>query len=70
MNADGKMDKKEFSIAMYLIQKKLQGHELPKMLPQGLKADPVAVSGGFGGMVFVLEINRLCINVVIVKLYV
>ena len=48
MNADGKMDKKEFSIAVYLIQKKLKGVELPKVLPSSLKEDPV--SGGMGGL--------------------
>ncbi|OWF43900.1 intersectin-1-like isoform X1 [Mizuhopecten yessoensis] len=48
MNNDGKMDKKEFSIAMHLIKKKLQGYELPKSLPASLKADPVV--GSFGGM--------------------
>jgi hypothetical protein len=40
MNGDGKMDKKEFSMAMHLIKKKLQGYELPKVLPPALKADP------------------------------
>ncbi|XP_076079653.1 intersectin-1-like isoform X1 [Mytilus galloprovincialis] len=44
MNNDGKMDKKEFSIAMHLIKKKLQGFELPKALPQSLKADPSPMS--------------------------
>lgn len=33
MNADGKMDRREFSIAMYLIKRKLQGFELPASLP-------------------------------------
>ncbi|XP_033740435.1 LOW QUALITY PROTEIN: intersectin-1-like [Pecten maximus] len=51
MNNDGKMDKKEFSIAMHLIKKKLQGYELPKSLPASLKADPVPpMIGSFGGM--------------------
>ncbi|XP_069137912.1 intersectin-1-like isoform X1 [Argopecten irradians] len=51
MNNDGKMDKKEFSIAMHLIKKKLQGYELPKSLPASLKADPVPpMMGSFGGM--------------------
>ncbi|XP_074658567.1 intersectin-1-like isoform X3 [Tubulanus polymorphus] len=40
MNADGRMDNKEFSIAMFLIQKKLQGFDLPKALPAGVVADP------------------------------
>jgi hypothetical protein len=52
MNNDGKMDKKEFSIAMHLIKKKLQGFELPKALPPSLKADPIPMVGSFssGGM--------------------
>lgn len=50
MNNDGKMDKKEFSIAMHLIKKKLQGYELPKSLPTTLKADPSPVIGSFGTM--------------------
>ncbi|CAH8665044.1 unnamed protein product [Heterobilharzia americana] len=37
---DGKMDKKEFSIAMFLIKKALEGTPLPTTLPQGLKNDP------------------------------
>ena len=47
INNDGKMDKKEFSIAMHLIKKKLQGYELPKALPASLKADPTPVMGSF-----------------------
>ena len=47
MNGDGKMDKKEFSIAMHLIKKKLQGYELPKVLPASLKADPKPMMGTF-----------------------
>ncbi|XP_059155381.1 intersectin-1-like isoform X4 [Physella acuta] len=47
MNGDGKMDKKEFSIAMHLIKKKLQGYELPKVLPASLKMDPTPVIGSF-----------------------
>ncbi|XP_078322482.1 intersectin-1-like isoform X4 [Crassostrea virginica] len=50
MNSDGKMDKKEFSIAMHLIKKKLQGYELPKSLPPSLKADPSPAMGSFGAM--------------------
>ncbi|XP_052244343.1 intersectin-1-like isoform X3 [Dreissena polymorpha] len=50
MNNDGKMDRKEFSIAMHLIKKKLQGYELPKALPQSMKADPSPVVGSFGAM--------------------
>ncbi|XP_056016290.1 intersectin-1-like isoform X4 [Ostrea edulis] len=50
MNSDGKMDKKEFSIAMHLIKKKLQGFELPKTLPPSLKADPSPSMGSFGAI--------------------
>lgn len=50
MNNDGKMDRKEFSIAMHLIKKKLQGYELPKSLPASLKADPSPMVGSFGAM--------------------
>ncbi|KAK3098160.1 hypothetical protein FSP39_016770 [Pinctada imbricata] len=50
MNNDGKMDRKEFSIAMHLIKKKLQGFELPKQLPASLKADPSPMVGSFGTM--------------------
>lgn len=46
INADGKMDKKEFSIAMHLIQKKLHGFDLPRTLPPSMKQDPTP--GGFG----------------------
>ena len=45
LNADGKMDRKEFSIAVHLIKKKLQGYELPKTLPPSLVADPVPGPG-------------------------
>ncbi|PVD28103.1 hypothetical protein C0Q70_10685 [Pomacea canaliculata] len=48
MNGDGKMDKLEFSVAMHLIKKKLQGYELPKVLPASLKAAPSPVMGSFG----------------------
>jgi len=48
MNGDGKMDKKEFSIACHLISTKLKGLELPKALPASLKADPVPTIGSFG----------------------
>ncbi|XP_033635342.1 intersectin-1-like [Asterias rubens] len=49
MNGDGKMDKQEFSIAMFLIKKKLQGMELPTSLPPSLKQQPGQAMGGFGG---------------------
>ncbi|XP_038078610.1 intersectin-1-like [Patiria miniata] len=49
MNGDGKMDQQEFSIAMYLIKKKLQGAELPNTLPLSLKQQPSpSMGGGFG----------------------
>lgn len=48
INKDGKMDKKEFSIAMHLIQKKLHGFTLPTTLPDSLKADPAPAFGVFG----------------------
>ena len=60
MNADGKMDRTEFSIAMHLISKKLQSYELPRVLPASMKQEPVAagagtmasgaIGGGFGSM--------------------
>jgi len=40
MNADGKMDQLEFSIAIHLVRKKLQGVTLPKVLPASMKVDP------------------------------
>lgn len=48
INKDGKMDKKEFSIAVHLIQKKLQGFSLPQTLPDTMKMDPTPVIGTFG----------------------
>jgi len=36
VNADGKMDRREFTIAMFLIKRKLQGYELPTTLPLSL----------------------------------
>jgi len=36
VNADGKMDRREFTIAMFLIKRKLQGYELPTTLPPTL----------------------------------
>ncbi|XP_072018783.1 intersectin-1-like isoform X2 [Amphiura filiformis] len=51
MNGDGKMDQLEFSIAMYLIKRKLQGIDLPKVLPPSLKqpAMPGPSSTGMAG---------------------
>jgi len=36
VNADGKIDRREFIIAMFLIKRKLQGYELPPTLPLSL----------------------------------
>ncbi|XP_062971974.1 intersectin-2 isoform X2 [Elgaria multicarinata webbii] len=41
MNKDGKMDQREFSIAMKLIKLKLQGQPLPVVLPPLMKQAPV-----------------------------
>jgi len=43
VDKDGRVDRKEFSIAMYLIKQSLHGHELPSTLPSSLQLDPVAV---------------------------
>lgn len=40
INGDGKMDQLEFSIAIHLVRKKLQGVALPKVLPASIKVDP------------------------------
>ena len=37
VDADGRMDINEFSIAMQLIALKLKGFEVPRTLPQSLK---------------------------------
>lgn len=37
VDADGKMDINEFSIALHLIALKMKGVELPQVLPQSLK---------------------------------
>lgn len=54
MNADGKMDRREFSVAMYLIKRKLQGYELPSTLPLTLVQSidsmvPVPLAAGNAG---------------------
>ncbi|CAH6792567.1 Itsn1 [Phodopus roborovskii] len=53
MNNDGRMDHVEFSIAMKLIKLKLQGYQLPSVLPPVMKQQPVAISSapafGIGG---------------------
>ncbi|XP_037606775.1 intersectin-2a isoform X2 [Sebastes umbrosus] len=44
MDSDGKMDRHEFSIAMKLIKLKLQGRNLPSVLPITMKQPPVSNS--------------------------
>ncbi|XP_059211912.1 intersectin-2a isoform X2 [Centropristis striata] len=44
MDSDGKMDRQEFSIAMKLIKLKLQGRNLPTVLPITMKQTPVSNS--------------------------
>lgn len=46
MTADGRMDRKEFSIAMHLIKKSLLGYQLPQTLPYSLLADPPPLMAG------------------------
>uniref|UniRef100_UPI00358E5D18 intersectin-1 isoform X2 n=1 Tax=Myxine glutinosa TaxID=7769 RepID=UPI00358E5D18 len=41
MNADGRMDQAEFSIAMKLIKLKLNGHNLPAVLPMSIQQPPI-----------------------------
>ena len=41
INKDGRLDAKEFSIAMCFIKAKLQNRELPPQLPDSLLRDPV-----------------------------
>ncbi|XP_068136346.1 intersectin-2 isoform X2 [Hyperolius riggenbachi] len=41
LNKDGKMDQQEFSIAMKLIKLKLQGQNLPMILPPVMKQPPI-----------------------------
>jgi len=43
VDSDGRVDRREFSIAMYLIKRCLHGHVLPSVLPSSLKVDPVSV---------------------------
>jgi len=46
VDKDGRVDCREFSIAMYLIKRCLHGHDLPSTLPSSLHVDPVAVQTG------------------------
>ncbi|XP_037669217.1 intersectin-2 isoform X1 [Choloepus didactylus] len=51
LNKDGKMDQQEFSIAMKLIKLKLQGQQLPVVLPPIMKQSPMfspLISARFG----------------------
>ncbi|XP_037760672.1 intersectin-1 isoform X4 [Chelonia mydas] len=48
MNNDGRMDQMEFSIAMKLIKLKLQGYQLPSVLPPAMKQPPIAIPGAPG----------------------
>ena len=41
LTADGQMDKKEFSIAMTLIKRKLQGYQIPTTLPPSMLVEPM-----------------------------
>lgn len=45
LNMDGKMDKNEFSIAMFLIKRSLKGLDLPINLPPSLLSNPQLQSG-------------------------
>merc|ERR1712168_1774495 len=44
LDRDGRMDKKEFAIALHLIQKKLLGFEIPKVLPPSMFVESVVPS--------------------------
>uniref|UniRef100_A0A915KJH0 Uncharacterized protein n=1 Tax=Romanomermis culicivorax TaxID=13658 RepID=A0A915KJH0_ROMCU len=42
LNRDGRLDCKEFSIAMHLIGKAVAGTSLPQILPESMKQEPTA----------------------------
>ena len=44
---DGRMNNNEFSIAMHLIKRRLEGHEVPDSLPPSL--NPLQVGGSSMG---------------------
>jgi len=46
LNADGKLDFTEFSIACKLINAKLRGFDIPKLLPPTLRASAAATLPG------------------------
>ena len=41
MDSDGRMNEHEFSVAVHLIQMKVDKHDLPKMLPASMKINPL-----------------------------
>jgi hypothetical protein len=41
LDTDGRMDRKEFSIAMHLIKRMLHGQDVPAVLPPSLRLDPL-----------------------------
>lgn len=61
MNADGKMDRHEFSIAMHLIKMKLKGVEVPDVLPVVLKNPPAPTMGTFGAAMGLGDVLKLFI---------
>lgn len=54
MNADGKLDFMEFSIACKLINAKLRGFDIPKVLPPNLRNS--ASTGIAGNFILILLI--------------
>lgn len=62
LNKDGKMDQQEFSIAMKLIKLKLQGQQLPMVLPPIMKQPPMfspLISARFGIYLLIICIWKL-----------
>lgn len=62
LNKDGKMDQQEFSIAMKLIKLKLQGQQLPVVLPPIMKQPPMfspLISARFGMYAFIYQLYLL-----------
>ncbi|OQV19214.1 Intersectin-2 [Hypsibius exemplaris] len=45
LNRDGRLDRREFSVAMHLIRKKIQGLELPASLPPSMLGSPTTANG-------------------------
>ena len=46
LNRDGRLDRREFSLAMHLIRKRIQGVELPPALPPSMMSPSNSVGGG------------------------